>query len=477
MDLPISFEAAAAAAKTVKIGDNNVKLQIYGLFKFINASGGPTGSRPGPFDVQNRYKYDEWTKVAAEFEGKKDGKVRYSKTRYVNLIRVSMGGTSLQHSSQKLALATKNCPAFAAGCPFSSTLSTTELQNLMSSIPASHVGGGYVSESFKEIMGILHETKQVNPLIELIGKDGCPVKDVKTSSGKTFAEEMDLRTFDISTMSNGPMLSESLKEGTKKSHKEAENVSFVRHFLKGKITRENYAILTGNLYHVYTTMEACQDAHGAKVLGEMYIPEKLNRADRLLDDWRYLTQTEGKFPDPSPATRDYVERLKDISENDPKCLIAHAYTRYMGDLSGGQILARCARKALNLPETGEGGRFYEFPEIKEGGKKFKNTYRDMLDRVRPSGDERDRIVGEANVAFVLNMRLFEELDVLSGVQNASVRPFADALKWSTTWKEPGAEGGECPFGFTGPNPHGPSKVSEDKEEKKIDKTTAEDGAR
>ena len=137
---------------------------------------------------------------------------------------------------------------------------------------------------------------------------------------------------------------------------QAENVSFVRNFLKGKITRENYAILTGNLYHVYTTLESSQDKHGAKVLGEMYIPKKLNRASRLLDDWRYLTQQSTSFPDPSPATKDYISRLNDISDNDPKCLIAHAYTRYMGDLSGGQILARCARKALNLPDTGEGGR-------------------------------------------------------------------------------------------------------------------------
>ena len=91
---------------------------------------------------------------------------------------------------------------------------------LYSNSSRSHVGGGYVSESFKEIMGILHETQQVNPLLELTEGDGCPVKDVRTSSGKTFAEEMDLRTFDISAMSDGPMLSESLKEGTKKSHKE-----------------------------------------------------------------------------------------------------------------------------------------------------------------------------------------------------------------------------------------------------------------
>ena len=245
--------------------------------------------------------------------------------------------------------------------------------------------------------------------------------------------------------SNSVPLSENLKDGTKKSHREAENVSFVKNFIKGRVSRENYAILTGNLYHVYKTMEECMAKHGKAVLGEMFLPEKLNRTDRLLADWRYLTlQSEDSeiFPEPTPATRDYVKRIQEVSDNEPKSLVAHAYTRYMGDLSGGQILARCARRALNLPETGEGGQFYEFPAIKEGGKVFKNEYRRMLDRLRTTTEEQDMIVGEANVAFVLNMRIFEELDVLSKVPNASVRPLADALSWRTSWKEPGAEGGE-----------------------------------
>jgi heme oxygenase len=177
----------------------------------------------------------------------------------------------------------------------------------------------------------------------------------------------------------------------------------------------------------------------------MFLPDKLNRTDRLLADWRYLTlQPEGSdiFPEPSPATRDYVKRIQDVSDNEPKSLVAHAYTRYMGDLSGGQILSKCARRALNLPKSGEGGQFYEFPAIKEGGKVFKNEYRRMLDRLKITNEEQDMIVGEANVAFVLNMRIFEELDVLSNVPNASVRPLSDALSWRTTWKEPGAEGGE-----------------------------------
>jgi len=132
----------------------------------------------------------------------------------------------------------------------------------------------------------------------------------------------------------------------------------------------------------------------------------------------------------------------------------------------------------------------------------------MLDRIAVTTDEQDQIVGEANVAFVLNMRIFEELDVLSGVKGAEVRPLESALSWRSTWKEPGAEGGEvrsgcaamllhtaclktltnnfpsppppstqCPFGFTGPNPHGPAKSVSAPAKKEVDSKKHDDSAR
>jgi len=41
-------------------------------------------------------------------------------------------------------------------------------------------------------------------------------------------------------------------------------------------------------------------------------------------------------------------------------LIAHSYTRYIGDLSGGQILG-IAERAMN--SDGQGTAFYEFKDI------------------------------------------------------------------------------------------------------------------
>lgn len=75
----------------------------------------------------------------------------------------------------------------------------------------------------------------------------------------------------------------------------------------------------------------------------------------------------------SAGTKPYVDRIHEVGEKDPVLLVAHSYTRYMGDLSGGQILKKVAQRALKLPSTGEGLNFYQFEGI-HSHKGFKQLY-------------------------------------------------------------------------------------------------------
>ena len=63
---------------------------------------------------------------------------------------------------------------------------------------------------------------------------------------------------------------------------------------------------------------------------------------------------------------------------------------------------------MNLND-GEGTAFYEFSDITDE-KAFKNKYRQALDNLNVNQETADRIVNEANAAFGMNMKLFQELE-------------------------------------------------------------------
>lgn len=204
-------------------------------------------------------------------------------------------------------------------------------------------------------------------------------------------------------------LATKLREGTKKAHTMAENVGFVKCFLKGVVEKTSYRKLVSNFYFVYSAMEEEMERHRQHpILSKIYYPE-LNRKASLEHDLHYYFGNNWREQvAPSPAAQAYVQRIREISNTEPELLIAHSYTRYLGDLSGGQILKNIAQRAMNLSE-GEGIAFYEFADITDE-KAFKANYRQALDEMPIDDATGDRIVDEANAAFGMNMKLFQELE-------------------------------------------------------------------
>lgn len=204
-------------------------------------------------------------------------------------------------------------------------------------------------------------------------------------------------------------LATQLREGTKKSHTMAENVGFVKCFLKGVVQKDSYRSLVKNLYFVYTAMEEEMAKHkNHPVVSEIYFPE-LERKQSLEEDLSYYYGPNWREEAIlSPAGEAYVQRIREISKSEPELLVAHSYTRYLGDLSGGQILKNIAQTAMNLSD-GEGTAFYEFEDIADE-KEFKNKYRQAMNDLPIDQATADRIVAEANDAFGMNMNMFNELE-------------------------------------------------------------------
>ncbi|MEO0985892.1 MAG: heme oxygenase (biliverdin-producing) [Cyanobacteria bacterium J06639_14] len=204
-------------------------------------------------------------------------------------------------------------------------------------------------------------------------------------------------------------LATRLREGTQKAHTMAENVGFVRCFLRGVVEKNSYRKLVANFYFVYSAMEEELERHkDHPVVSKVYFPE-LHRQQTLETDLAYYYGANWRDEvSPSTAGQAYVDRIREISANQPELLVSHSYTRYLGDLSGGQVLKGIAQRAMNLVD-GQGTAFYEFDTINDE-KAFKTTYRQSLDDIDLDEASVEQIVEEANDAFGLNMKMFQELE-------------------------------------------------------------------
>ena len=198
-----------------------------------------------------------------------------------------------------------------------------------------------------------------------------------------------------------------LKEGTKESHSAAENTKFVASFLRGVVDYEEYRKLLTNFYYVYDTMEQrIRETEDPMVQAIKF--EDLERKEEIERDLEYYYGPDWKDKQtPSEACNTYCHRINEVAEKDPYLLIAHHYTRYIGDLSGGKILKEIAARVLK-PPVGKGLDFYEFPSI-PNAKEFKNNYRAVLDSLECDEQQINALITEANYAFRLNMYMFEEI--------------------------------------------------------------------
>ena len=228
-----------------------------------------------------------------------------------------------------------------------------------------------------------------------------------------------------------------LDDGTRKSHSFAQNTSFVTSFFKGLSNREAYANLITSLYFVYEAMEEAFDTTNEECVKLMDYDE-LRRVHSLKKDMEYFHGIDWDSPintstraaisiTPSYATQQYVKRVQTVAKENPKLLIAHQYTRYLGDLFGGQMMGGMASKSLNL-EDGRGTAFYTFESIDNAQDFIAMWYR-TLNSLDLTKEEKNAIVDEANLVFDLNIQILEEIegDAFSAVMTLLWKSFRDRI--------------------------------------------------
>ncbi len=196
-------------------------------------------------------------------------------------------------------------------------------------------------------------------------------------------------------------LSVAMKEGSATEHDAAEQSPFVTELLAGRVAARGYTDYLLRLRVIYAALEDAVRAHrDDPLVGAEYDPvlERTAALDADLAHWA----PDGERTVDSAAADAYRDRIAAAGWGG--ALLAHHYTRYLGDLSGGQAIGKILDREFAL--RGAGLAFYDF-DVRV--KPYKDGYRDRLDGLGLAPADVDRVVNEVRVAFGLNQAVFDEL--------------------------------------------------------------------
>ncbi|MBB4854069.1 heme oxygenase [Mycobacteroides chelonae] len=196
-------------------------------------------------------------------------------------------------------------------------------------------------------------------------------------------------------------LSRAMRDGSRTEHDAAEQSPFVSELLAGRVNPQGYVDYLLRLRVVYTAIEEAVHAHRDDPLIAAVYDPALERRDALDADLEHWGPGTTRDVD-SPAAQTYQDRISGADWSG--ALLAHHYVRYLGDLSGGQVIGRIIDRAFGL--DGAGLSFYNFPMQP---KPYKDAYRARLNELGLDARQTAQIVDEVKTAFGLNQALFDEL--------------------------------------------------------------------
>lgn len=203
-----------------------------------------------------------------------------------------------------------------------------------------------------------------------------------------------------------------LREQTADAHTAAERSPFMAELLEGSLDVAALTAYLAQVHQLYAVLEPAVDALRDHPQVAPFADDALRRlpavaadlAEHLGDGWREALV-------PLPATTRYADRLAAVA-GWPAGVVVHHYLRYLGDLSGGQVVRRLLARGHGWEE--DRLRSWTFAGV-ASPKRYRDGYRAHLDAVAGAhwdAAERDRVVEEARLGYRLNEELFAELSEL-----------------------------------------------------------------
>jgi heme oxygenase len=202
--------------------------------------------------------------------------------------------------------------------------------------------------------------------------------------------------------------SAAIRQATWDAHGDAEQAPWLSALVAGEVSREGYADLVAQHHFAYEALEAAAEAMAGDPVAGPFVDPALTRGPALVADLEALLGPAWREEvAPSAATLEYVARIDEVCRTWPGGFVAHHYTRYLGDLSGGQMLRGTIESVYGIDAT-SGTAFYDFAQLGDLGE-YKAAYRARLDSAPWDDRERARIIDEILLGYRHNTAVLEQL--------------------------------------------------------------------
>lgn len=209
-------------------------------------------------------------------------------------------------------------------------------------------------------------------------------------------------------------LSSRVRTATRLEHEAAERTALMARLVAGTLPRAAFVDYTVQLHFLYEALEdtvAAVRGHGTEAARQVQplLDPALDRRAALAADLHDLIGPRWtSVARPAPATAAYAEHLRALADAWPGLVLAHHYTRYLGDLSGGRAIGQIAARTYGLG-PGTGLSFYDFAGVPHP-KTYKDAYRARLDALPWDRATQDLMLAEVARAYTFNQKLIEGVD-------------------------------------------------------------------
>lgn len=196
-----------------------------------------------------------------------------------------------------------------------------------------------------------------------------------------------------------------MKQETWAEHEASKDSDFAISIMSGKFGYRGFIEWQRALYPIYIKLENILKKSRNDPVLHIFDHRKLDRAERIYSDLQKLGTDPILEPSPLKTIGPYVTAIQNASVI-PQRLMAYHYTRYMGDMNGGQVIARAMENICGIDKNALS--CYDFSEVGDTYH-YRKQYKTLLELSPWTEEEREAFIDEAKIAYERNADLFDEL--------------------------------------------------------------------